>query len=253
MPPPTSEEEEKLLTLQMENRRLKKEAMERDDKLKQTLARMARAEEAAKRAALASAGNRSPGASLKGSSASARLFAAEQRVTELEEEARELTRKLQREHERGVHFKNMCKEYKVKLDEALKAARAKPSSVLRGAGPEFPAPRAKPTMPPPANSARTDERVAEQLRQERMKTAALVSERDELRRLLHAAGGKVPASRGASVSSKKKSGSEWVLEHFTHERQPYLLDRATLKVYTCLLYTSPSPRDLSTSRMPSSA
>ena len=44
MPPPTSEEEEKLLTLQMENRRLKKEAMERDDKLKQTLARMARAE-----------------------------------------------------------------------------------------------------------------------------------------------------------------------------------------------------------------
>ena len=65
MPPPTSEEEEKLLTLQMENRRLKKEAMERDDKLKQTLARMARAEEAAKRAALASAGNRSPGASLK--------------------------------------------------------------------------------------------------------------------------------------------------------------------------------------------
>ena len=111
------------MTLQMENRRLKKEAMERDDKLKQTLARMARAEEAAKRAALASAGNRSPGASLKGSSASARLFAAEQRVTELEEEARELTRKLQREHERGVHFKNMCKEYKVKLDEALKAAR----------------------------------------------------------------------------------------------------------------------------------
>jgi len=220
------------LTLQMENRRLKKEAMERDDKLKQTLARMARAEEAAKRAALASAGNRSPGASLKGSSASARLFAAEQRVTELEEEARELTRKLQREHERGVHFKNMCKEYKVKLDEALKAARAKPSSVLRGAGPEFPAPRAKPTTPPPANSARTDERVADQLRQERMKTAALVSERDELRRLLHAAGGKVPASRGASVSSKKKSGSEWVLEHFTHERQPYLLDRATLKVYT---------------------
>ena len=26
-----------------------------------------------------------------------------------------------------------------------------------------------------------------------------------------------------------------------------------IKLYTCLLYTSPSPRDLSTSRMPSSA
>ena len=28
---------------------------------------------------------------------------------------------------------------------------------------------------------------------------------------------------------------------------------ASLQAYTCLLYTSPSPRDLSTSRMPSSA
>ena len=31
----------------------------------------------------------------------------------------------------------------------------------------------------------------------------------------------------------------WILEHE--------------EIYTCLLYTSPSPRDLSTSRMPSSA
>ena len=29
--------------------------------------------------------------------------------------------------------------------------------------------------------------------------------------------------------------------------------RATGRIYPCLLYTSPSPRDLSTSRMPSSA
>ena len=31
------------------------------------------------------------------------------------------------------------------------------------------------------------------------------------------------------------------------------LNEAKMKVETCLLYTSPSPRDLSTSRMPSSA
>ena len=31
------------------------------------------------------------------------------------------------------------------------------------------------------------------------------------------------------------------------------VDEAALRVYNCLLYTSPSPRDLSTSRMPSSA
>ena len=32
-----------------------------------------------------------------------------------------------------------------------------------------------------------------------------------------------------------------------------LLRRYSLQIYACLLYTSPSPRDLSTSRMPSSA
>ena len=36
---------------------------------------------------------------------------------------------------------------------------------------------------------------------------------------------------------------------FSREFDPILLDRS----YICLLYTSPSPRDLSTSRMPSSA
>ena len=110
------------MTLQMENRRLKKEAMERDDKLKQTLARMARAEEAAKRAALASAGNRSPGASLKGSSASARLFAAEQRVTELEEEARELTRKLHRDAKERVWNERMEAKVRKYVDRAFAGA-----------------------------------------------------------------------------------------------------------------------------------
>ena len=33
----------------------------------------------------------------------------------------------------------------------------------------------------------------------------------------------------------------------------YILIESEKKVYFCLLYTSPSPRDLSTSRMPSSA
>ena len=33
----------------------------------------------------------------------------------------------------------------------------------------------------------------------------------------------------------------------------YILQKHVVYVYTCLLYTSPSPRDLSTSRMPSSA
>ena len=83
---PGTVDEEKFLSLQMENRQLKKEAVERDKKFKQTLARLARAEEAAKRATLASASSRSPGGPVKGAPTAARLFAAEQRASELEEE-----------------------------------------------------------------------------------------------------------------------------------------------------------------------
>ena len=37
------------------------------------------------------------------------------------------------------------------------------------------------------------------------------------------------------------------------DRLPYLAELGVDLVWICLLYTSPSPRDLSTSRMPSSA
>jgi len=228
-------DEEKYLSLQMENRRLKKEAVERDDKFKQTLARLARAEEAAKRASLASSSTRALGGRIQGTPTTARLFAAEQRATELEEEARELTRKLQREHERGLHFKNLCKEYKVRLDDSLKAARARQPPVRLPSSAGDPgatlAAGAKQAQGTSAGTGRDD---SDQMRAERARTVALAKERDELRRLLHAAGGQVPGVRsgGASVAMSKRDGAEWVLEHFVHDQQPYLLDRATLKVYS---------------------
>jgi len=43
---------------------------------------------------------------------------------------------------------------------------------------------------------------------------------------------------------------EWIRFADLQRAGEPLIDR---KIYTCLLYTSPSPRDLSTSRMPSSA
>ena len=43
----------------------------------------------------------------------------------------------------------------------------------------------------------------------------------------------------------------WVLEEIA--RAPYFAFLSVLHFRDCLLYTSPSPRDLSTSRMPSSA
>ena len=39
----------------------------------------------------------------------------------------------------------------------------------------------------------------------------------------------------------------------TGRANPAILDDIKVDYYGCLLYTSPSPRDLSTSRMPSSA
>ena len=152
----------------MENRTLKMESVERDRKLKQSLARLARAEEAAKRASLA------PGMArpTKGDSNSSRLFAAEQRVSELEDETRELTRKLQKENERGAHFKNMCKEYKVKLDEALQGrALMKPGSAAR-------------LLSFRSQSSTMEERLKDMLRQERSRAAALAEECDELRKAL---------------------------------------------------------------------
>ena len=50
-------------------------------------------------------------------------------------------------------------------------------------------------------------------------------------------------SRGA----KNRSADAWV------DLDPSLSSMSILKGWICLLYTSPSPRDLSTSRMPSSA
>ena len=60
----------------------------------------------------------------------------------------------------------------------------------------------------------------------------------------------VPIQRGMVVENidqlqsisqevKKNTGSEWLI--------------VKAQIHACLLYTSPSPRDLSTSRMPSSA
>tara|TARA_B110000977_G_scaffold136810_1_gene173758 strand:- start:23770 stop:29397 length:5628 start_codon:yes stop_codon:yes gene_type:complete len=208
----------------MENRTLKMEAVERDRKLKQSLARLARAEETAKRASMGSASARAP---LKGDSNASRLFAAEQRAAELEEEARELTRKLQKEMEKGLHYKNMNKELKVKLDEALKSARMKKPG------------QRSPSAVFPGQTSSMEDKLKDMLRQERARAAALAEERDELRKAVHASDGKMPKPAApAAPASPKKDSNEWILEDFTHEGRTYLLDRATMKVYD-----KPAPED----------
>ena len=62
--------------------------------------------------------------------------------------------------------------------------------------------------------------------------------------------------------SSKKINNEYVHEHHDVMFHEYInghkdicksLENSGSSFYNCLLYTSPSPRDLSTSRMPSSA
>jgi Ca2+-binding EF-hand superfamily protein/DNA repair exonuclease SbcCD ATPase subunit len=222
-------DEDRYLNLQNENRRLKKELDARENKHKQTLARLARAEEAAKRATLASSSKLGGSAGGKMTApTAARLFAAEQRAAELEEESRELTRKLQKEHEKTVHFKNLCKEYKVKLDDALKMARGiKP-------GKKTAADISNVRLPKPPGmdtSTRHSDSMAEQLRQERVRASTLTSEVESLRRQLRQMELK-KGSAPAAAPATKVTGDTWVLEHFVEERRNYLLDRATSKVYT---------------------
>ena len=49
--------------------------------------------------------------------------------------------------------------------------------------------------------------------------------------------------------------SPYVLKVFNYDENSdsYLMEKCDCNVYDCLLYTSPSPRDRSVSRMPSSA
>ena len=45
----------------------------------------------------------------------------------------------------------------------------------------------------------------------------------------------------------------WLLKDNDYDKAKKIIDSISLESNFCLLYTSPSPRDLSTSRMPSSA
>ena len=62
----------------------------------------------------------------------ARLFQAEQRVQELEEQIRTMTRRLQAEQEKTNHFKGLARELKLRLGDHLKTIRTKKAGVTSG-------------------------------------------------------------------------------------------------------------------------
>ena len=109
--------EDKYLTLEAEYRILKKEHAEREGKQKVLLARLARTEEAAKRAML-KAGHG------KGTLSVAKQFDFEAENAELHDKLREAQRKIDAQHERVLHFKNVAKDYKAKLADAMRLAKS---------------------------------------------------------------------------------------------------------------------------------
>ena len=51
----------------------------------------------------------------------------------------------------------------------------------------------------------------------------------------------------------EKAGSKMSMHFHKEKDESWFVNQGSFKLRYCLLYTSPSPRDLSTSRMPSSA
>ena len=55
------------------------------------------------------------------------------------------------------------------------------------------------------------------------------------------------------IDEIKRNYQLYILKAKTFSQKEIRLDAMRKEIHSCLLYTSPSPRDLSTSRMPSSA
>ena len=64
---------------------------------------------------------------------------------------------------------------------------------------------------------------------------------------------KIDSKSILKLGQKPKSTKPIVMDVGFGDAQSFVYDVMENKDYVCLLYTSPSPRDLSTSRMPSSA
>ena len=56
-----------------------------------------------------------------------------------------------------------------------------------------------------------------------------------------------------NINNQIQDDKKLILQGLLNKKQKYLLPKYFYDEKGCLLYTSPSPRDLSTSRMPSSA
>eukprot|EP00899_Mesostigma_viride_P011439 jgi/Mesvir1/20296/Mv19899-RA.2 len=140
-------DQDRMLKLQAENTSLKRELAEQEAKTKQLVARLARVEEAAKRAlvhdahAIEGTVEVGPGAGGAGrryaaiNAAKAKQFYAEQRIQELEEELRVAHKRIDEEHKKVLHFKALAKDLKLQLEETIRLTRSNRPAPYRKGGP----------------------------------------------------------------------------------------------------------------------
>eukprot|EP00854_Cymbomonas_tetramitiformis_P001473 gene1473-2099_t len=225
----TAISEDRSLDVEAENRRLKKQILEQDDKFKQLHARLARTEEAAKRAILNDAGGAgAPNRATRGGGGhTARLFAAEQRVQELEEQVRIQTRKLQAEHEKTLHFKNLAKVHEQLLFmQQQMFALQQENEALRANSPS----RADNAAPPKQSQAEVQD-----LQQQVKLLKAMNRELQLNYRPPVPEGGQHSNPRSAPApqpaASVQPGDLVWELEEFPFQGKSYLLDPATSYLY----------------------
>ena len=92
---------------------------------------------------------------------------------------------------------------------------------------------------------------ADKLMEQVLKLESAPHHKDEAIKLCEKTPG--PVARMLKVGLREHHKGKKIVEEMIHEQHLEEIPRLTKHLSTCLLYTSPSPRDLSTSRMPSSA
>ena len=77
--------------------------------------------------------------------------------------------------------------------------------------------------------------------------------RDDVQRHISSGGASAPAPAASAAPAAAATPTRAVAPAVTATDRDTVIPLTNIRLKTCLLYTSPSPRDLSTSRMPSSA
>ena len=149
--------EEKLLSYEEENHRLKRELADNRDKIKQLTSKLAYAERRVKTAATGPRSGAAGRSTRIEDSMILRQVQAEDDAALLDQRLRESERQLSREKERVALFRDRAKEYKAKLNDTLKKTRIGVYGTGAGGG----ASKSRVSMDESVNDQRARQKIAD--------------------------------------------------------------------------------------------